>query len=689
MNALCKQFIKYPSETNGLLLLQFFIQNKLFSLATLIGKKLCKTYSHSFRLLSITGVAAFGDKQYKFSYYILSKSLKYAPNDSINDILNNRNFSIPHIINKQIDYNKEKTLKITRGKLNIITFVINLKNYEQSLNSFINCCKDIDKIDKWYFVDKNVTIDDKNIIKNKYPFFDFYSDIYSVMNSVSSEYIIYINTECQFFSPNKYIEKCLYIIKSENIQQCFINKISDDLHKSDNIIKHTQNNIMYYTNNTPNSVSITSQPKTPAIFTLAGFKKYIEPINQHNDITIESLSNEIKEANLFDNVKNTHEDLMKAHIYAYYKNKKELGIKIGNFLIENKIGDVNLIKYNQLHQLIILKNINNVRINDLTTPFIPIENPKPVYANTNYDVLNPSIYLDENGQIWANIRNASFYKSGKYYCSKCSDNIIRTKNVFAKVNKQTLTLSNEKFTIENCSSFTKKSNSVIGFEDLKLFKFNNKWCFTCTTYETSSSTDVMFGTLNTPSVNGVFNTYDAFPLTGDMTDDNKPEKNWMPILNNGNKLHMVYSTFPLHIVELNEQDKCVKTVMNKQWPKNIGDFRGSSCLIPYKKGFIYVIHEVLFKDIQRYYTHRFVWLSEELNTLKYSNQFLIENNNPIEYANGLVYDKNDQLFYISYGDNDSSAKIMTIPVKSVDEMLSHILYIENQTNYSYLVSKHC
>ena len=42
------------------------------------------------------------------------------------------------------------------------------------INSFLNCCQDLHKIDRWICVDDNSSTEDREEMKKLYPFFEFY-----------------------------------------------------------------------------------------------------------------------------------------------------------------------------------------------------------------------------------------------------------------------------------------------------------------------------------------------------------------------------------------------------------------------------------------------------------------------------------------------------------------------------------
>jgi hypothetical protein len=677
MEKLCGDYLIHPSENNAKKILNFSTSAGFFNLSISIGKYMNKLYPYDAFFIREIAKAAFYAQKYPLSYKSYSRLLKYTNNkEEVDLIIKNRNLSLPHIINTYIDYNHIKIKKITEYPLNITSFVINCGSYEKTINSFINCCLDVHKIDKWFFLDEKLTDDDKINIKEKYPFFKFIKNI----NQVKTEYVIYIENECHFYSLTKYIEQCMSILYKTNTGQCFINKC-ENMKCEENSFNYK----FYHYKGKSNIICL-----EPAMYKLDTLKNNMFIIN-HTPIDIKSekilLIKETQKEN--DININDNEDifLYNQYISSYYKNNHDIGFKIGCFLIDNKLVDDKL-KSNQLFYIKPLKILENVNVYILIESFINVDNPKDEYKNYKYNVLNPSIYKDENDVIWVNIRHVSFDRKGSDYNPMSRDQTVKTKNTFGKLDKTSNTLGTELKEIKDCGEYPRIDNRVLGFEDMKIFKFKNRWCFTCTSYESSSSTDVLFGRLDMNPVDNIWETHDVIPLRGDMVSPNRPEKNWMPILDGGNSLRLVYSTFPLHIVTLDEENKKVISSVKTEWSKNIGDFRGSSCLIPYKDGYIYIIHEVYYIDGNRNYIHRFVWLSNNLIIMKYSNPFFMDHENQIEYCNGLVHNKENNLFYISYGSNDKKARLLTIPDVTVDNLIKNTLISKKTYDYSCLIDNH-
>ena len=109
-------------------------------------------------------------ENYDLAYDIYCKMLtlqKYIVNHTI--ILNQRKaVCIPHIEDKYTYYNRDIVNKICMSlprHTEIVTFTITSRKrfdlFERTVNSFLNCCTDLDKIDRWLCVDDNSSEEDR------------------------------------------------------------------------------------------------------------------------------------------------------------------------------------------------------------------------------------------------------------------------------------------------------------------------------------------------------------------------------------------------------------------------------------------------------------------------------------------------------------------------------------------------
>ena len=244
MENIVNNFILNPSEQNAYILVKYFRCLDTHHTTVLIGKFLSKLYPNSLNIRSETAISAYYSQQFRLSYDLYSENLDYPILEEyeINQLLNNRSFSMKFITDDFTYYNKDLVDKICTHNINpipIVTFTITsckrLDLFEKTMNSFINCCIDINKIDKWFCVDDNSSDEDRQKMKKNYPFFTFYwkninekghpRSMNIIRESVKTEYIFHIEDDWKFFHRKSYITDCMEVLLSdESIGQCLINR---------------------------------------------------------------------------------------------------------------------------------------------------------------------------------------------------------------------------------------------------------------------------------------------------------------------------------------------------------------------------------------------------------------------------------------------------------------------------------
>jgi GR25 family glycosyltransferase involved in LPS biosynthesis len=279
MENIIAKFLDKPSPLNGYILLHNLRIKNLHHLVLYIGKFLSELYHLDRKIYEEMAISAFYSKNYELSYNLYSKNLEYhnLTEAEIKHTRINRHYSINYIANLYTYYNVNKIKQIIKKKLNptslpLITLTITsckrLDLFKQTINSFINCCEDIDRIDRWICVDDNSSLKDRDEMKRLYPFFDFYwkkfqekghpQSMNIIRKIVSTPYIFHMEDDWKFFAPKKYIEECMDVLNSNNnIGQCLINRnyaeTATDVHICGGELHRTSKNIKYYIHEQMNS----------------------------------------------------------------------------------------------------------------------------------------------------------------------------------------------------------------------------------------------------------------------------------------------------------------------------------------------------------------------------------------------------------------------------------------------------
>jgi hypothetical protein len=162
-------------------------------------------------------------------------------------LLNSENYKIiDNIINKYrplLVLPTENNSIITKSPINIMMTITTCKRFnlfEQTMNSIMKMWKDINIIDYFFCVDDNSSTEDRDNMKNKYPFFDYYlksheekghrasmNIIWDKLNEIKPTYWIHLEDDWLFFKSENYITNAINILEKyqeQNIHQVVFNK---------------------------------------------------------------------------------------------------------------------------------------------------------------------------------------------------------------------------------------------------------------------------------------------------------------------------------------------------------------------------------------------------------------------------------------------------------------------------------
>ena len=131
----------------------------------------------------------------------------------------------------------------TCKKYEIFLSITTCKRYDlfvKTINSFMTCCKDIDKIDYFFCIDDNSSEDDRKNMIEQYPYFEYYfknesekghlnsmNIIWNKLNELKPKYWLHMEDDWLFFKPFDYVTKSIQFLekyKKQNIHQILFNK---------------------------------------------------------------------------------------------------------------------------------------------------------------------------------------------------------------------------------------------------------------------------------------------------------------------------------------------------------------------------------------------------------------------------------------------------------------------------------
>lgn len=271
---LSEKFVKEPSEQNGFNLVNNLRCGNHHQTNILLGTFISNMYPHNTFIRAEVAISAYYSGNYKLSYDLYTKNLLpnlYEQDELLNKF--NRHFSIDKIADNFIYYNKsivDHLCNKTPNPFPLVTFTVTTCKrfdlFEKTMNSFLNCCLDINRIDRWLCVDDNSTEEDRKKMKELYPFFTFYFKLKEekghprsmniIRDTVKTEFIFHMEDDWKFFAKRNYITECMSVLGEENtigqetIGQCLINKnyteTSKDIDVVGGIYKKTKSGLTYY-----------------------------------------------------------------------------------------------------------------------------------------------------------------------------------------------------------------------------------------------------------------------------------------------------------------------------------------------------------------------------------------------------------------------------------------------------------
>jgi len=303
-------------------------------------------------------------------------------------------------------------------------------------------------------------------------------------------------------------------------------------------------------------------------------------------------------------------------------------------------------------------------------------------------LMNPSIFIDDDKLIM-NLRHVNYTLyhcegeqlfNSRYgpltYLNPENDIHLRTWNYFCTLNND-LSIK-EHFKVDTSKLDKEPVWEFVGLEDARLVKWDNKLYMCGVRRDTKTNGEGRIELSEIVFDKDIVKEIARYRIQPPNDPNSYCEKNWMPIIDM--PYHFIKWTNPTEIVVVNPIIETSKTVfLSKKIIPNMGDFRGSSQVIPWENYRICIIHEdILFFNRQEQkdgkYFHRFIVWDKDWNIVHISNQFSFMTGE-IEFCCGMALYKEDLL--ITFGFQDNLAFILKVPKKEIKELID----FKNEKNF--------
>ena len=318
----------------------------------------------------------------------------------------------------------------------------------------------------------------------------------------------------------------------------------------------------------------------------------------------------------------------------------------------------------------------------------PLVIPKGLTAGTG--LMNPSIFIDDDGDILVNLRHVNYTlyhaeNEQKFpsrfgplsYLHPEKDHRLVTVNYICQLDNN-LVMTN--FAKVDTSAFDVEPIwEFVGEEDCRLMKWDNNYYLVGVRRDTTTNGvgRMEYSQIEIDKANWVVKEVNRIRIPAPDPDTSYCEKNWVPVMDK--PYHFIKWSMPTELVYANPNDaKCEQVFVKKTTPAP-ADQRGSSQVIRWGNMYISITHEVnLFKNYLKQkdaiYRHRMLLWDDQLNLIGLSKAFSFLDAR-VEFCVGAATYKGDLL--LSFGFQDNAAFVLRVPKLVVEDIILEALAYEN------------
>ena len=363
---------------------------------------------------------------------------------------------------------------------------------------------------------------------------------------------------------------------------------------------------------------------------------------------------------------------------AYYLNHNvsKLGGKVCQLLLLSNYVPVHIKQhvmdnsyyYIKRHHQLIRKRHTRLIFNEIKEP---------------YSTSSSCLIYQDKGKIEGNVRCVNYFLDDKFsYVIKDENQIVNTKNYWVSFKDLDSLFRNEPDSFKQIDESSTiplivRDANVKGLEDIRLCYHSKNDTY----YGLGVSWE--YGKHNHPSV--VYFSLDKNNKVQNLRPIKYQEeicqKNWVPFFDEKGRWLVVYSHDPLVILELDvdfKEDE--KVVVKRDSSIDLVRMRGSS--IPVwmndKKEWLFVVHEVVFRDTRKYY-HRIIRYDSDWNLKAVSEPFYM-NELYVEFVLSVMYIENTNTLVIPYSNRDQTTEIVEIDWNSLEWISLEIIEKPNRIN---------
>jgi hypothetical protein len=291
-----------------------------------------------------------------------------------------------------------------------------------------------------------------------------------------------------------------------------------------------------------------------------------------------------------------------------------------------------------------------------------------------YRPCNPSIRRTPDGYL-AICRAVNYEQSCLRYRTLEADGIYRTRNILMRLDRSGGVIDEQPLTIDEPPL---RADRVQGLEDCRLVAGDERLRFTCTTTDRHPRQRVHESLCEADPTGRVRGHH---PLVGAF--DDRPQKNWLPVVDEPGSLLAIYGYDPLTIVRISKDTGEYEVALEAPAQVRAAAWRGSAGPLRWPAhtdaGWLVLVHEVVHRVAkvdadetgpawERLYFHRFIEYDAAFRLRRLSRPFVFTHLG-IEFACGMTFAHGDDALVVSFGIEDREAHLGRIACADVQALL--------------------
>jgi hypothetical protein len=304
----------------------------------------------------------------------------------------------------------------------------------------------------------------------------------------------------------------------------------------------------------------------------------------------------------------------------------------------------------------------------------------PLVVPSAFGAMNPSVYVDDDGDILVNIRVVNYtlvHAENKQlfpsrfgpltYLHPEADQRLVTENYLCRLDGDLKMTDSAKVEMLNLHE---PIWEFVGLEDARVVQWNGDYYLIGVRRDTTTNGvgRMEYSLVDIDKANWSVRELSRKRIPAPGADDSYCEKNWMPVVDT--PYRFVKWSMPTELVYANP-DGGSEQLFVRQTPTPPADQRGGSQVIQWGNLYIAILHEVnLFKNYleqkDAIYRHRLIMWDQQFNFAGLSDAFSFLDAR-VEFAVGAAKVGDDLL--VSFGFQDNAAFILRVPKLVVEDLI--------------------